>query len=121
MPAQITPVQKQDPLAKLLPIGGAVVGGLTAGPGGALAGASTGASLGGTAAGFVQKDPVQTVEADGMSRRQQSLGADPAAQIRQAQAQLAQLPPDQLPETRRALENALAFAQRNQQIGRGQV
>lgn len=121
MAVGVAPVQRRDPLSKLLPIGGAIVGGATAGPGGAAAGASAGAAAGGQAAGVLgpgaAPPPVQTSEASGMARRRDALGQDPVRAIAEAQAALQTLPPEQLPEVRRAFEEAQALAQRNQQLG----
>lgn len=118
MAIQPTTPQRKDPFSKLLPIAGAVVGGIYRGPQGAVMGAGAGQ----TAAGILSKGPGQPpVESQGMARRQEALAQDPLAIIQQAQAALQTLPPDQLPEVRQAFSNAMAIAQRNQQLGRGQV
>jgi len=112
--------QRESSLSKVLKVGGLVAGGLAAGPGVAatLGGAATGAGLGSTVGGLVASNQGQSPDMMGMQRRRTALGEDPLVNLQQAQAALSQLPPQQLPETRRAFEQALALAQRNQQIGR---
>lgn len=112
----LQPIQPQDNnrLGKFLTIGGAAVGAL-AGPQGAVAGAGVGSTLG----GIVSRPPVQSVESQGMDQRRQVLDQDPVSALNQASAILNNIPQGQLPETRRAFENALAIAQKNQQLGRG--
>lgn len=107
---------RDDKLGKVLTIGGAVAGGLVAGPGGAAAGAAQGAGLGSTAGNLLSQAPIQPVEVEGMSRRREALSQDPSLAIQEAQAALNQLPPDQFPEVRRAYENALAISKQNQRI-----
>lgn len=117
MAIQPTLSPRRDGLSKALTIGGAVAGGIYAGP----QGAAMGAGLGQTAAGLAQKPQQAPVESQGMARRQQALQQDPLVAIQQAQAALQTLPPEQFPEVRQAFNNAMAIAQRNQQLGRGQV
>lgn len=105
---------QSDRLGKILTIGGAVAGGAVGGPAGALAGAGAGQ----TAAGLIQQPPQQPVETAGMSRRQEALAGDPVRAIAEAQAALQTLPPEQFAETRRAFDEAMALARRNQQVGR---
>lgn len=106
---------QRDGLGKLLTIGGAIVGGVATGgsPGGALAGAGAGQ----TAAGLVQQPQAAPVESQGMGRRRQAISQDPVRSIAEAQAALQGLPPEQFPEVRRAFQEAMAMAQRNQQLG----
>tara|TARA_R110000796_G_scaffold252618_1_gene388730 strand:+ start:907 stop:1272 length:366 start_codon:yes stop_codon:yes gene_type:complete len=114
----IQPTQPTDRggLSKLLTIGGAVAG---AASGGGVQGAITGASVGGTIGGLVSKPPTTPpIESQGMDRRRDTLGSDPLRAISEAQATLNTLPPDQFPETRRAFEQAMALAQRNQELGK---
>jgi hypothetical protein len=113
MAIQPTLQPRQDRLGKLLTVGGALIG-AQAGPQGALMGAGAGQ----TAAGLLQRPRAQSIETAGMSRRQQALAGDPVRAIAEAQAALQTLPPEQFPETRRAFQDAMALAQRNQQIGR---
>ena len=116
MPIQPTGNQNNDRLGKFLTIGGAAVGAIAGGgPQGALTGASAGSTLG----GIVGKPPIQAIESQGMDRRRRAIDQDPVSALSQASAVLNSLPADQLPETRRAFEQALAVAQRNQQLGRG--
>ena len=100
-----------DRLGKALTTGGAIIGGIYGGPQGAI----TGAGVGQTAGGLLQRQPQAPIESQGMARRQQKLSQDPFLAIREAQAALQSLPPDQLPETRKAFEQAMLMAQRNQQ------
>lgn len=117
MPIQPLQPRRGDSLGKVATVGGGIAGGIATG--GSPGGISLGAGLGRTASGLTQQPQVQSVETQGMSRRRASLAQDPLQTLRQAQAALQTLPPNQLPETRQALQNALAIAQRNQQLGRG--
>lgn len=112
--------QQRDRLGKILTLGGALAGGIAGAGGGVLAatkGAAMGAGLGQTAGGLLAKgQPTAPVESQGMQRRMQTLDSDPMGQIRQAQQALATLPPQQLPQTRQALQQAMVLAQRNQQL-----
>lgn len=130
MAVGVTPVpgrQRQGPLGRLLPaIGGAVggiIGGVKGGPTGALAGASAGTGVGQVAGQVIDptvaQAPTMGVETTGMQRRQQALQQDPLRQIQQAQMALQTLPPEQLPETRKAFEQAMMIAQRNIQMQQG--
>lgn len=114
MAVGIQPPQQRDRLGKVLTIGGAVAGGILGGP----AGVPAGAGLGQTASGLVSRPPQQPVEMSGMARRREVLGQDPVRSIAEAQAALQSLPPEQFPEVRRAFNDAMALAQRNQQLGR---
>ncbi len=116
----VNPIQKKDPLQKLLPIAGAVIGGVATG--GSPSGALTGAQVGGLGAGILgrgdQVPPQVGAETLGMQRRTDAISQDPLRAIAQAQSALQTLPPDQFPETRRAFDQAMAIARRNQELGR---
>lgn len=87
--------QSGDGLGKLLTIGGAVAGGLLAGPGGAMAGAATGGGLGGMAGGLLAKAPQegpQAVETGAISRRMAQLNESPLRQIRESIDSLKYIP-----------------------------
>lgn len=117
MAIQPTQPAPSNRLGKALTIGGAVVGGVYGGPQGAMAGAGAGQMAG----GLLQQQPEAPIESQGMARRRETLSQDPFMAIREAQAALQSLPPDQLPETRKAFENAMLIAQRNQQMGAGRL
>tara|TARA_R110000796_G_scaffold252288_1_gene385951 strand:- start:120 stop:464 length:345 start_codon:yes stop_codon:yes gene_type:complete len=114
MAIQPTQPGQNQGLGKILTIGGAALGSM-GGPSGAVAGAGAGQ----TAAGLLQKAPTPPVESQGMQRRQEELIQDPLRQIQQAQAAARKLSPDQMPEVRRAFDNAIAIAKQNQEFGRG--
>ena len=119
MAVQPTQPQPSNALGKLFTIGGAVVGGVY---GGGAPGAATGASLGNMAGGFLQQPaiaPVTTPESQGMQMRQDAIDQDPLRQIQAAQAAAKKLSPDQMPEVRKAFDNAIAIAKQNQEFGRG--
>jgi len=119
MPIGVTIPQNKgkEDLGKLLAIGGAVAGGFgVGGLAGGLSGAAQGLALGQAAGSLLSSN--QAPEAMGMQRRTQQLDQNNLGQLREAQAALASLPPDQLPQTRKVLEQAFALSQRNQQIGR---
>lgn len=95
MPGVIMPQQQQSSMAQILPIGGAVVGGIFGGPAGAAAGASLGGMAGNTlASNGPPPTPVQSGMSGAMDRRAQSLQDNPSNQLAQADAALAQMPPE---------------------------
>lgn len=116
-------------LMKLAAIGAAIyTGGAAAGATGATTGtiakaagsaALQGAGAGGAVGGLFSQNQraIPTSESEGMSRRMGIIQSDPVATINQARAALGGLPDNQFPETRKALDNAYALAQRNQKIG----
>lgn len=98
------PQKKQNELGQLLPIAGAVIGGMSAGPGGAMAGASQGAALGQLGAGALSMAEGQQQQSGGVSAAERRLTPqamplpqeqDPMQAIQEAQVALANLPPEQ--------------------------
>lgn len=126
MPVSIVPIQRRSPLDKILPLAGGIVGGVLGAPGGptgVIGGAGAGAALGAGAAGILGPRPAPpplptSAESGGMQRRFDQINSDPVRSIAQAQAAMQGLSPDQFPETRRAFDQAMAIAQRNQEMGR---
>jgi len=139
----VAPQNRKDNKSNLLPtigtIGGAVIGGVLTGgagapAGAAIGGASLGAGLGGAAGtlganfssnekpgvSLIENQGVRAnlartdVESIGMDRRMSQIDNDPLEAIRQAQMAINALPPEQIPQTRAALNDAYSLAKRNQ-------
>jgi hypothetical protein len=114
--------QKNQGLSEILTLGGAGVGAVLGGPGGALAGASLGSTLGGTAGSYInQNEPQGTAGAPSqnmaMQRRSQQLGTDNLAALKQAEMQLPKLPED----LRQQYTPAIVQARMLEQQKRGMV
>lgn len=108
---------KGEGLGKLLTIGGAVAGGVATG--GSPQGAMMGASAGQMAGGLMAKPPapapqaVETTATGAMQRRMQALQAQQAnvSALRDADAALASLPPQQAQQYAPAIKRARTFAE----------
>lgn len=114
---------KKDTLGKALTLGGLIAGAAAPaafGASSALTGASAGAGLGSLAGSLAQgpqPQPMPSAEQQGMQRRMEQNQQDPVTALRQAQAALASLPPEQFQTTRQTFDQAMALARRNQQYG----
>ncbi len=100
--AAITPIQRQfnpDPLEKLLPVAGTVVGGMFGGP----AGAGIGGMLGGELQTKPPAEGPAMVESSAMNRRMEQLDNDPQSQIRKSIQALNGISPEQRGELAKPL------------------
>lgn len=88
------PQKKQDDgLGKALTIGGAVVGGIYGGPGGAVTGAGVGQTAGGLLSSSKSQGPAAVPET-AMTRKYATVNSDPLVKLQDANTALADLPPD---------------------------
>lgn len=123
MTAQVQrPQKKQNELGQLLPVAGAVIGGMTAGPGGAMAGASQGAALGQLGASTLAMTEGGQQGGAGVSAAERRVvpaaglpqAQDPQRTLQEAQVAVANLPPEQQKQFAPALQMGGAVLRRQQ-------
>lgn len=112
--AQVIQRPKSNGLAKLLPIAGQVVGTIYGGP----SGGTVGGAVGGAVGGMVQKPGQQPIEAsnsDALSRRMDTMKADPVSVLAESKQALAYMPADVKEQYQKPIDDAYALALKQRQ------